>query len=493
MKKNSKLFIICFAAFILLLLGVYLGVGAYFKTRFFPGSVINGINASSKTVEQVEQLIANQVQDYTVTLLERDGKEEEIAGAEMNFEYVSEGVVQDLLDVQNSFLWITAYFQQDHYTMSAKTTYDKELLRQAMKSLDCFDEEQVVKPENAYIEEKADGFELVKEVEGNQLDEDKVFELLVEAVDAGKTQVDLEEAGCYLEPEITSEDQDLQARYETLKKYETITVTYDMGADRQEVLDSATIRDWMSVSEEGEVSFNWNKAADWMTALSKKYDTFGTEMEFETTLGETVTLTHETYGWKIDEATEVDELLEILKNGESAERKPVYLEGAMAEGEDDIGDTYIEVDYVNQHMWFYKDGKLLVDTRVVTGNSSKKMDSPVGIYCIYNKETQAILKGEDYKTPVDFWMPYCEGVGIHDAKWRSTFGGEIYKTEGSHGCVNTPWSDAKTIFDNVEIGTPVICYNTSTYRNEGTKNYEQPVETRNVEEELKAQGQSEEN
>ena len=133
MKKNSKLFIICFAAFILLLLGVYLGVGAYFKTRFFPGSVINGINASSKTVEQVEQLIANQVQDYTVTLLERDGKEEEIAGAEMNFEYVSEGVVQDLLDVQNSFLWITAYFQQDHYTMSAKTTYDKELLRQAMK------------------------------------------------------------------------------------------------------------------------------------------------------------------------------------------------------------------------------------------------------------------------------------------------------------------------------------------------------------------------
>lgn len=490
MKKNSKIFIIAFAAFILVLLGIYLGVGMYFKTRFFPGSEINGIDVSSKTVEEVEQLIANQVQDYTLTLVERDGKEEEIAGAEIGFEYVSEGVVQDLLEVQNSFLWITAYFRQDAYTMTTKATYDKDLLREVMRKLDCFDEEQITKPADAYIEETADGYELVSEVEGNQLDEEKVYDLLVQAVDEGETQVDLEAAGCYVEPQVTSEDSELKSRYETLKKYSTITVTYNMGAGRQEVLDSATIRDWMTVSEDGEISFNWNKAADWMSDLSDKYDTFGKDMEFETTLGETVTVTHETYGWKIDEATEVDALLEILEKGESAQRDPVYLEGAMAEGEDDIGDTYIEVDYVNQRMWFYKDGKLLVDTKVVTGDSSENMDSPVGIYCIYNKETNAILKGEDYKTPVDFWLPYCEGVGIHDAKWRTAFGGKIYKTDGSHGCVNTPWSDAKTIFENVEIGTPVICYNTATDRNESTQNYEQPVETRNVEEELKAQEQS---
>ena len=490
MKKNSKILIIAFTVFILVLLGIYLGVGMYFKTRFFPGSEINGIDVSAKTVEEVEQLIANQVQDYTLTLVERDGKKEEIAGAEMQFEYVSEGVVQDLLEVQNSFLWITAYFNRDTYTMTAKTTYDKDLLREAMEKLECFDEEKNQKPENAYIEETAEGYELVDEVEGNQLDEEKTYELLVKAVDEGKDEVNLEEEDCYIAPKVTADDPDLQARYETLKKYTTMSVTYNMGAGRQEVLDSATIRKWMSVSEQGEVSFNWNMAADWMSDLSDKYDTFGKEIEFETTLGETVTVTHETYGWKIDEATEVDVLLELLEKGEPAERDPVYLEGAMAEGEDDIGDTYIEVDYVNQRMWFYKDGKLLVDTRVVTGNSSKKMDSPVGIYCIYNKETNAILKGEDYKTPVDFWLPYCEGVGIHDAKWRSTFGGKIYKTDGSHGCVNTPWADAKTIFDNVEIGTPVICYNTSTDRNEATKSYEQPVETRNVEEELKAQQES---
>ncbi len=96
-------------------------------------------------------------------------------------------------------------------------------------------------------------------------------------------------------------------------------------------------------------------------------------MEFTTSLGEVVTVNHETYGWKIDEATEVDELLKILESGESTERTPVYLESARAYGADgnDIGDTYVEIDYTNQRMWFYKDGQLLVDTPVVTGNSSK--------------------------------------------------------------------------------------------------------------------------
>ena len=70
MKKNSKILIIAFTVFILVLLGIYLGVGMYFKTRFFPGSEINGIDVSAKTVEEVEQLIANQVQDYTLTLVE---------------------------------------------------------------------------------------------------------------------------------------------------------------------------------------------------------------------------------------------------------------------------------------------------------------------------------------------------------------------------------------------------------------------------------------
>ena len=57
-----------------------------------------------------------------------------------------------------------------------------------------------------------------------------------------------------------------------------------------------------------------------------------------------------------------------------------------------------------------------------------------------------------------YWMPFNKDVGIHDAAWRSEFGGEIYKKDGSHGCVNTPPDMAEKIYNNIEIGVPIIVY-----------------------------------
>ena len=69
-----------------------------------------------------------------------------------------------------------------------------------------------------------------------------------------------------------------------------------------------------------------------------------------------------------------------------------------------------------------------------------------------------MLRGEDYATPVSYWMAVYGNIGIHDATWRRKFGGSIYKTGGSHGCINTPYANAKMIYENVSIGTPVIVY-----------------------------------
>ena len=55
------------------------------------------------------------------------------------------------------------------------------------------------------------------------------------------------------------------------------------------------------------------------------------------------------------------------------------------------------------------------------------------------KKPPAGLKGEDYESDVNYFMPFAYNVGIHDASWRNgKFGGTIYKTSGSHGCINTP-------------------------------------------------------
>lgn len=95
---------------------------------------------------------------------------------------------------------------------------------------------------------------------------------------------------------------------------------------------------------------------------------------------------------------------------------------------------------------------------MVTGNVSNNTSTPTGVYSLKYKQRDATLKGQGYSSPVNFWMPFNGGIGIHDASWRSVFGGRIYLTNGSHGCVNSPYYLANTIFNNINEGTPVVCY-----------------------------------
>lgn len=500
-KKKKPIVFMIPGILVLAALAVYLGVGVYFSERFFPGSTVNGIDVSGKTVEEVENLIANVVQDYTLVIREKGEKTEKIDGADMLFEYVSDGAAQQLKNTQNSFLWIQAYFQPQAYTMTTPTTFDKERLRKTMKKLEAFDEEKVEEPKDAYIDETDKGFVLVQETEGNKLDEEKAYAVLCKAVEDGKTEISFVEEDCYLKPEKTKEDKKLKKKLAVLQKYWDLTVTYEIG-DKQEVLDYQIFKDWMTISKKGAVTFDWNHIADWIAALGDRYDTFGKNQTFHTSLGETISIESKTYGWKLDEETEAAWLEETLKAGKSETREPSWLESAFARGEEnDIGDTYVEIDITNQRMWFYKNGELLVDTPVVTGDAGKSYDTPTGLYCIYNLEEKAILKGEDnltgknYNTPVDYWIPFNGGVGIHDAKWRGSFGGNIYLSNGSHGCVNTPWGQAQVIFNHVDIGTPVVVYEASVNQGAGAVAISQPAETRVInekgEEVTGTQGQSE--
>ena len=107
---------------------------------------------------------------------------------------------------------------------------------------------------------------------------------------------------------------------------------------------------------------------------------------------------------------------------------------------------------------------LTVDSDVVTG-LSYQYPTPKGVYAIYAMQKNRILRGQqlpdgtfEYETPVSYWMPFYRGYGLHDATWRGAFGGTIYKTGGSHGCVNLPLDVAGRLYDVLEVDTPVIVF-----------------------------------
>ena len=104
-------------------------------------------------------------------------------------------------------------------------------------------------------------------------------------------------------------------------------------------------------------------------------------------------------------------------------------------------------------MTLYKDGGYFLTGSCVTGKDSTPTN--IGLFSIRTKMREYDM--QKYNVHVAYWMPFDGDIGLHDASWRKgQFGGTIYKKNGSHGCVNLPEDVAKTIYENVEKGTPVL-------------------------------------
>ena len=445
---------------LLIVLGMYAGIGFYYRTHFFEHATINGTDVSDLTAAEAKERLAASVENYTLMIKARDEKTGTISGADIRYQLVADAEIQGFLDQQNALAWLPKYFGAgDAYTMELSTSYDKALLQHVETKLDCLKTDTMTAPEDAHLALQDGQYVIVPEVEGNTLDLQKVDKVLQEAIEAGCTEVDLDADGCYVTPSVRSTDGSLKAQAAIMNKYSSVTVTYDMGGGVTEVLDAATTAGWFSLNEDGQPVIDRSAVGAWVNALADRYDTIGKSEPFVTSRGETVYVTAQTYGWQMDRESETEALYNQLMLGESATRTPIWYESAGTRGDNDLGNTYVEIDYTNQRMWFYKDGALIVETAVVTGNVSAGNASPEGIFCLVGKSEHETLKGEGYSTPVDYWMPFYGGVGIHDAdSWRSVYGGDIYQTSGSHGCINTPTAKVAVIYQNIEVGTPIVCY-----------------------------------
>lgn len=115
--------------------------------------------------------------------------------------------------------------------------------------------------------------------------------------------------------------------------------------------------------------------------------------------------------------------------------------------------AYIDVSISEQRLNYYEYGKLVLSSDIVTGVNN---GTPTGNYRVLNKARNVTLKGANYTSFVNYWLAFIgHSYGIHDASWRTNFGGSIYKYNGSHGCINMPYTNASKLYNMVDIGTPV--------------------------------------
>lgn len=455
-KPRSHILLIALSGSIIIL---YFILSFYYQRIFFPGTIVNGINISGLDLSQAQDAINATAEEYILTIEESGTGTEQISGNSIGLCVKDEDFLQSLLHDQKVFTWGLQAFRKKEYFLEMR--YDEEKLQNAVDSLNCMDEDSWRPSEDAQISyDKENGYCIIPEVSGTEVMPKRLFDTVAEALCLLENKLSLEEAGVYKAPKITSDDPALQEQLSLLQSYSDMTVTYQFGS-QTEVLDSDTISEWISVSKSGRRTIDKEAVTAYVKELAKKYNTAYSPKTLETSYGETVTIKNGFYGWMIDKEAEVDELMKILREGKSITREPAYTMEAASHDGPDYGDTYVEINLTAQHLFYYKDGELIIESDFVSGNPSRGNDTPGGAYSITYKERNATLKGQNYRTPVSYWMPFNGNIGMHDSSWRSTFGGSIYKTNGSHGCINLPPKVAETIFENIEQGIPVLCYHLS--------------------------------
>ena len=484
-RKNGKkaAWIVACTAGILLVAagGVYVGMSQKYKTRFFPNTQINGVDASGKTAAEVQELIAEGVNGYTLTIDERNNQTETIAGTDIKLHAEFDGSLEKMVATQNPFAWLW-HMKQEEYTIGTMVAYDDAALESQIRNLSCLDPEKAVEPVNAKISEyvSGQGYSIEPEQEGTAVEAEKLTQAVTGAIENLQDHLSLEEADVYKKPTVLKDDASLAEQLDKMNKYAKMSVTYQFG-DSTETLNGDQIHAWLIANADGSVSVDSSKVSEYVSEMAKAHNTSNKAKTLKTSYGSTIQVSGGTYGWKINQAAETEALAAIIASGESTTREPEYSQKAASHGANDYGDTYVEINLTGQHLFFYKEGKLVVESDFVSGNLAKGWGTPAGSYPLAYKQKNAVLKGENYRTPVNYWMPFNNGIGMHDAKWRSSFGGTIYKTGGSHGCINLPPSVAKTIFDNISAGTPVICYNLPGTEKSTTSGTAKPAETKPAE------------
>lgn len=463
--KNRKKLLLALGIPAGVLVCSYLGFSVYFMNHFYRGTKINGIDFSGKTADKVENHFAEQIGNYSLTVNPKEGPKEKIAGSDISIKYKKSLSVKKALREQNAFLWPSMFWKKQDIRKALGFDYDKEQLDTRIQELKSFQNERKSDPVNAKPEFDGGKFVVKPEALGTKVDQETMRKEIISAVQRQEPVLDLDQTKCYLKPKYTSESKEVIAACEALNHYSRASVTYDMSP-KQEVVDKKLIATWLTWDENMNVTFHEDKVGEYMNEFVAKYDTLYGTRQLVTPAGKPAEVSGGTYGWSIDGASEAEALLASIKNGEVVTKEPAYFQRAATHEAQDWGKTFIEVDLSTQYMWYIVDGNVAFETAVVTGKPYEH-STPQGVFDILWTTMNTVLVGNimpdtgepEYETPVDYWMPVTHsGVGFHDAPWQPAFGGDLYWTNGSHGCINMPWDGAAALYSMVSAGTPVVMH-----------------------------------
>lgn len=441
-------------ALLLVCILIYITLCLTEATTLPSGTKINCVNCGGMTAEKAAKIIADKYKFHKLTVMKDDEYLGEIKAKYNIDKAILEKELDDLIGKYriNPVLW---YKLTHNYKMKLPACDDKcrQKMKQRIKKLD--GNKYTTKTKDAFIDYNR--LKIIKEVKGDDLNFDKLERDFSKEALRNENVFMYEKKNYIKKPVVTSKDKQLKLELKFCKQY--IKGGLDIDSNSKTIhISNKTLRKIIMPSTENKAIIDNNEIKKLINRISKKYDL---NKKVIVTLHHKKT-TLKDYGNvnSVDEertAESINKACQDKINKKNTKGKIFFTYNKF-----DYTRNYIEVSISKQKLYYYKNGQRKMTCNVVTGKPQHP--TPKGAFSIMWKERNTVLRGfEDngtkYASPVSYWMPLTDmGVGLHDANWRGEFGGDIYKYNGSHGCVNMPPDRAAWLYDHVSENYPVFIH-----------------------------------
>ncbi len=464
-KKGNPLGMVfgMIAVGILALAALYLCIAIFFTNRLLIRTSVNGEDCSVMTVHGVQAYLEDAVDEYVLQIQGRGGIEDSITGSDIDMEFHGVDSITGAIQEQNELLWIVSIFEPEDVDANLDITYNRTKLERIIEKLNCTQKENQREPISA-TPVYCDGSYLIQEeVEGCKIDAEKLMDALDACISQKVVNLDLEDADCYVHPDYRQDSQEVLAAAEAMNQCLEADISYKVGKKQMHV-ETADIVSWISVDKHMKLEFDKEQMLAFAEKVADRFDTKGGDQKFVTPTGRKTVVVNGKKGRRVSCVKEYKQLMLDIAAGAYVVREPEVSQAETGVGNYAWGKTYLEVDIVEQHMWYFEDDILVFESDVVTGSPGR--DTPIGMFEILEKLSPKVLTGYlpngklEYKTPVKFWARVTwSGIGFHDATWQPAFGGERYQQGyGSHGCINLPYQKMAELYEMISVGCPVIIH-----------------------------------
>ncbi|MDD7369360.1 MAG: L,D-transpeptidase family protein [Berryella intestinalis] len=467
--SSRRVAAIVLASFFGVILAVYLAGAAVFSYWFYPGTTIGRIDASLQSSDQVSSAIDSSLSAYKVRV-SGGGFSYEADSSAAGIRIDSDAVVASMHERLDSFRWPLEVFKRNHdlSDLLVASYNSTELGQSVQAAVDAFNETADA-PTNAQVVYDADkrSFVIEPEKTGTQLNAHAVMAAVSRAVvsmsdSASIGQAELEQ------PAVRADDPRVVAAHDEATTMSSAVLRLVTEGKELMRIDSNSISDLVSISDEYEVTFDDSGLSDSINEIIASYNTVGTKRHYTRPDGKQVSVEGGVYGWRVDTRNLYDQIVEGVKEGAQKDIEISFASTgsqASVNGGPDWGSRYVDVDLSEQYARFYDDGSIIWEADFVSGEADGKHNTPTGVWWVNAKESPSTLVGYEgkkklYSTKVQYWIPF-EGnsIGFHDAPWQAKFGGTRYKEGfGSHGCINLEPSKAAELYKILHAGDCVVVH-----------------------------------